>query len=402
VLDLQPSKQVFWQNMSNKGIDHMDFALSSTQIRLRQQARDFARQIILPATTYYDHAAIFPQELFRQALESNLLNLGVPSVYGGPEQGVIEQVLICEEMAWSCTGICAALNLNALAVFALLLGGTSLQKSIYFPRLLAGDLCSFAVTEPEAGSDIAAIQTTALLDEQAESYILNGHKIWISNAPSANFFILLAKTTPEQGHRGISLFLIERDTPGLTVGPARGKLGQHATPAADLILENVRLPLTALLGEQDQGFKLAMQIFDRSRPLVAAYGLGLIQRCLDEALAYAQKRHSMGKPLIEHEAIGNKIADIAMRLEAGRLLTYQAAWLLDTGQPNTLQAAYAKAFTADTAMWTATETLQIFGSAGYSTDLPIEKLLRDAKLLQIYEGTSEIQRLIIKKELLRR
>jgi len=375
------------------------FQLSAEQSLLRLRAREFARQVVLPQVALYDRTPAFPWEIFRRAREERLLHLCIPSSYNGPGLGILEQVIVAEELSWSCTGICAAVSLNALAISALLLAGDPFQQEHFFSRLLAGQLCSFAVTEPEAGSDIAAIRTTAVRSTGEDVYILNGRKIWISNAPDASFFLILAKTTPEQGHHGISLFIVERATPGLIVGPVRGKLGQQATLTADIFLEDVRVPLSALLGPEDHGFKLALQVFDRSRPLVAAYGVGLIQRCLDEALDYARRRRSMGKPIIEHQAIGNKIAEIAMSLEAARLLTYQSAWLLDSGQQGTLQAAYAKAFAADTAMKAATETLQIFGSAGYGTDLPIEKLLRDAKLLQIYEGTSEIQRLIMQKAL---
>lgn len=377
----------------------MDFQLTAEQASLRARARTFARRVVLPQVAAYDRVPAFPWEIFHQARAEGLLHLCMPSAFAGAGSGLFEQTVVCEELSWSCSGICAALSLNALAISALLLAGNPAQQDAYFSRILAGQLCSFAVTEPGAGSDIAALQTTAILNPEGTAYILNGKKVWISNAPDASFLLILAKTTPEQGQRGMSLFLVERETPGLIIGPARHKLGQHALPAADVIMENAHIPRTALLGSQDHGFKLALQVFERSRPLVAAYAIGLTQRCLDEALVYARKRTSMGKPLIEHQAIGHKIAEMALRLEAARLLTYQAAWLIDGGQAGSLQASYAKAFAADTAMWAATETIQIFGSAGYDAELPIEKLLRDAKLLQIYEGTSEIQRLIIQKAL---
>jgi acyl-CoA dehydrogenase len=265
--------------------------------------------------------------------------------------------------------------------------------------LLAGEIGAYAVTEPGAGSDVANIQSRA--EKTADGYRLNGSKTWISNATEAGFFIVFVKTDGEARHRGITAFVIERDTPGLTIGKKLGKLGQKAAPAAELFLENVVVPVEARLGEEGSGFRLAMGVFDRSRPMVASFGVGLTQRCLDESVGYSSERLSMGQPIIQHQAIGHKIADMGMRGEAARLLTYQAASLLDQGRPNTLQAAYAKAFAADTAMWAATEAVQIFGGMGYSTEYPVEKLFRDAKLLQIYEGTSEIQRNIIVRELSR-
>src|SRR5579862_8405814 len=311
----------------------MDFQLTNAQALLRSQAREFARQVILEKAAYYDREATFPWEIFHQAKEQGLLHLSVPVSHGGKGLGVLEQVIVCDELAWGCAGICAALCLNNLAIAALLRGGTPEQQQRYLPRLLAGELCSFAVTEPGGGSDISALQTKAALVEQdgSEVYVLNGSKTWISNAPDASFFIIFARTSQTEGSRGISAFLVERNTPGLVVGAPLGKLGQHATPTAEVVLENVRVPSTALLGVQNDGFAIAMHVFDHSRPQVAAYGVGLIQRCLDEALMYAKKRKTMGKPIIEHQTIGNKIAEMGMKLEAARLLTYQAAWLCDSG-----------------------------------------------------------------------
>jgi len=377
----------------------VDFQLTTEQALLKSRAREFARGAVVTKAAYYDREAIFPWDIFQQAREQCLLHLCIPASYGGKGLGILEQVIVSEELAWGCVGICAALSLNSLAISALLIGGTPGQQRSYFPRLLAGELCSFAITEPGVGSDIGALQTSATWT--GDKYVLNGSKTWISNATEASLFIIFARTSSMDGSGGISAFLVERSTPGLGVGAPQGKLGQHATPTAEVFLQDVQVSPAALLGEQDSGFALAMQVFDRSKSLVAAYGVGLARRCLDEALAYARRRKTMGKPIIEHQAVGNKIAEMGMRLEAARLLTYQAAWLCDGGQRNVLQASYAKAFAADTAMWAASEALQIFGGAGYSTDLPIEKLFRDAKLLQIYEGTGEIQRMIMKRELAR-
>jgi acyl-CoA dehydrogenase len=236
---------------------------------------------------------------------------------------------------------------------------------------------------------------------KADKYVLNGSKVWISNAPLASMFVIFAKTDPEARQKGISAFFVDRETRGLSIGPPLGKLGQRADPAAEVFLNDVEVPASALIDGEGAGFMIAMQVFDRSRPGIAALGVGLIQRCLDEALEYAKSRQTMGRPIVEHQAIGHKLADMGLRGEAARLLARQSAWLLDAGQRNTLQAAYAKTFAADSAMWAATEAVQVFGGMGYSTEYPVEKLFRDAKVLQIYEGANEIQRNIIARELSR-
>jgi acyl-CoA dehydrogenase len=377
----------------------MDFQLNTEQRLIRDLARTFARRVIAPVAAQYDREERFPQELFAQAQEAGLLNITVPLEIGGAGLGALEQAIVAAELAWGCVGITAALSLNALVSDALLVGGDAAQQKTYIGRLVAGELGCYAVTEPGAGSDVAAITTRAR--RVGDQYVLNGSKIWISNAPEARFIVVFAKTDPDAGHRGLSAFVVERDTPGVEVGHPLGKLGQKAELAAEIHFHDAAVPVTARLGQEGDGFRIAMGVFDRSRPMVAALAVGLTARCLDESLAYAKTRQTMGRPIIEHQAVGHKIAAMGMRLEAARLLTYQAAWLLDNGGRNTLQAAYAKAFAADTAMWAATEAIQVFGGMGYSTEYPVEKLFRDAKVLQIYEGTSEIQHNIMVRELAR-
>lgn len=377
----------------------MDFGFTVEQRLLRDLAREFTRREIAPAAAVHDREERFPRNIFEQARDLGLLNLTVPEPYGGAGLGSLELTLVTEQMAWGCAGITAAISLNTLVAEALLLAGTEEQRTAYLPRLTGGELAGYAVTEPTAGSDVAGIQTMARRD--GPDYVLNGSKIWISNATEAAFFLVFARTDPEGGHRGLSAFLVERDAAGLEVGPKLGKLGQKAAPAAQLFFTDVRVPTASRLGGEGEGFSIAMKVFDRSRPMVAAMAVGLTQRCLDESLEYARERTSMGRPIIEHQAVGHKIAEMGMRLEASRLLTYEAAWLLDAGQRNTLRAAYAKAFAADTAMWSAIEAVQVLGGMGYSTDYPVEKLLRDAKVMQIYEGTGEIQRNIMARELAR-
>ena len=377
----------------------MDFDLAEEQRLLLTLAQDFSRDRIVPAAAAFDRSAAFPTEIGQAAQDLGLLAVTIPQDYGGSGLGVIELTLVAEAFAHGCLGIGTALLLNALPGDAVALAGTEAQKARYLRRLAQGEMGSYALTEPGAGSDVAAIATRAR--RTAKGYVLNGGKIWISNAPLASFFVLFAKTDPEAGVRGITAFLVERDTPGLAVGAPLGKMGQRAAPAAEVFLTDVLVPDEAVLGAEGEGFKLAMRVFDRSRPMVAALGVGVTQRCLDLSVAYAAQRRTMGRPIAQHQAVGHKLAEMRLRLEAARLLTRQAAWLADKGRNNTVAAASAKAFACDTAMWAASETIQIFGGMGYSTDLPPEKLFRDAKVLQIYEGTSEIQRNIILRETLR-
>ncbi len=377
----------------------MDFQLSTEQRLIRDLARTFARRVIQPVAARYDHEERFPRDLFDEARAAGLLNITVPTELGGAGLGGLEQAIVVEELAWGCVGITAALSLNGLVADALLVGGDLAQQQTYIGRMVAGELGCYAVTEPGAGSDVAAITTRAR--RNGDQYVLDGTKIWISNAPDASFIVVFAQTDPAAGHRGLSAFVVERDTPGVEVGRPLGKLGQKAELAAEIRFTGAAVPASARLGKDGDGFRIAMAVFDRSRPMVAALAVGVTARCLDESLAYAKTRQTMGRPIIEHQAVGHKIAAMGMRLEAARLLTYQAAWLLDSGARNTLQAAYAKAFAADTAMWAATAAIQVFGGMGYSTEYPVEKLFRDAKVLQIYEGTSEIQHNIMVRELTR-
>ncbi len=377
----------------------MNFSLTNDQRQIYELAGDFARREILPVAADLDRQEQFPKKAFDKAREVGLLGLNVPEKYGGSDLGALALTLVAERFAWACTGITAAITLNALIADAILVGGDSQQKKTYLGRLLSGELGAYAITEPEAGSDVASIRSLAISD--GDRTILNGSKTWISNATEATFFIIFATSDPSAGHHGIGAYIVERKTAGLTVGKKLGKLGQRAAPAAELFLSDVAVGKDARLGEAGTEFHRAMKVFDRSRPMVAAYGVGLVQRCLDESLNYARQRHSMGVPIIKHQVIGHKIVEMGIRLEAARLLTRQAAQLLDEGKRNTLQASYAKAYAADSAMWAASEAVQIFGGMGYSDEYPVEKLLCDAKLLQIYEGTSEIQRNIMVRELTR-
>lgn len=377
----------------------MNFQLTPEQSQIQELARRFAEREILPLAADADRQQTLPLQIQAKAVELGLVNLTLPQRLGGAGLGCLELVLVTEAFCHACLGIGTALCINTLAAEPVVLAGSEVQQQRYLAPLLAGRFASFALTEPGAGSDVAGIRTRATRVDGG--WQLTGSKIWISNAPMADFFVVFAKTSPDAGHKGMTAFIVERDSQGLTVGPSMSKLGQRAAPTAEVFLDAVFVPDAQRLGAEGSGFGLAMQVFDHSRPMVAAFGLGLIQRCVDESLAYARSRVSMGKALIEHQAVAHKLAEMQMRLEAARLLTYQAAWMTDQGQRCTLQASIAKAYAADAAMWCATEAVQIFGGMGYSTEYPVEKLFRDAKVLQIYEGTSEIQRNIIAREMAR-
>lgn len=377
----------------------MDLTLTDSQREIAELASQFAKNEIVPIAAECDQSQSIPEEFFQKAQELGLSSITIPEEYGGVGLPYLDFILATEKMSWGCVALAGSLCLNSMMVDAVKLAGNVDQKKTYLSRLANGEFASYGMTEPAAGSDVAGIKTMA--KKKGDKYILNGSKTWISQADLASFFIIFAKTNPEAGHKGVSAFLIERSTPGLSVGKKLPKMGQRAGAACEVFLENVELAESQLLGAEGEGFKLAMQVFDHSRPMVAAFGVGLASRALDEALQYAQTRQSMGKPIAEHQAVAHKLAEMGIRLEASRLLTYQAASLLDRGQRNTLQASYAKTYASETAVYNANEGLQIFGGMGYSTEYPMEKLYRDAKVLQIYEGTTEIQKSIIAKELMR-
>ena len=371
---------------------------SEEQSRLRELARSFAREEVAPAAAEHDRAATFPHELVEKARELGLANILAPERYGGEGLGPVELCVVSEELSWGCVGIAGAILLNNLAADCLLAAGTEAQKQEYLARLCEpGGFASYAATEPDAGSDVAGISTRA--ERRGGGWLLNGQKMWTGNATQAGFMVVFAKTDPGAGSRGISAFLVDSDLPGVEVVREIPKLGQKAYSSCEVEFRDVELPQSALLGRENEGFLVAMKVFDRSRPMVAAFGVGLAQRALDEALAFATEREAFGRPIVEFQGTGFKLAEMGMKVEAARLLTQKAAGLAGRGERNTLEAAYAKAFAADTAMWAAVEAVQVFGGRGYSEDHAAAKLFRDAKAIQVYEGTAEIQRTIMVREL---
>ena len=379
----------------------IDFSLSDEQQALQELARKFAREEMIPKAAHHDETGEFPREVAKKAWELGLMNTHIPPEYGGPGLGTLDGCIITEELAYGCTGIATAMEANALASAPVIVAGNDEQKKEFLGRLTAEPLfAAYAVTEPGAGSDVAGIRTTA--KKVGDEYVINGSKAWITNGGVANWYFVLAYTDQAAKHRGMSGFLVPADTPGITVGRKENNLGQRASDTRGLTFEDVKVPAKWLLGKEGDGFKIAMSAFDHTRPPVAAGAVGLAHRAMDEAIKYAQERKTFGLPIAAYQAVSFMIADMAKDIEAGRLLVWQAAWAIDNGIRNTKFAAFAKAYCADMAMRVATDAVQVHGGYGYSKEYPVEKLMRDAKIYQIYEGTSQIQRLIIAKEIFER
>lgn len=380
--------------------DGLQLELNDDLRMLQELARDFVRKEITPHAERYDRSGEWPWDIFHKARAVGLVNLNIPEAYGGVGASVLEECLISEELAYGCTGIETGLMINQLAALPILMAGNEAQQQQYLTALTAaGKVMSYALTEPDAGSDVAAVKTTAI--KQGAHYRLNGGKTWITGAPVAHAFVVFAKTDPAAGHRGMSAFIVERDWPGVSVGKPLEKMGQHAAQTAQIFFENVEVPETNRLGREGDGFMIAMGVFDKSRPPVAAAAAGLARRALEEAVKYGGERLSFGRPIYQHQGVGFILADMKIRYDAARSLAWKAAWLVDHGKRNTTEAAVAKAYCADAAMQNATDAVQVFGGNGYSKEYPVEKLMRDAKIYQIYEGTTQIQKLIIVRELYR-
>ncbi len=376
----------------------VDFTLTDEQKSLREMAHDFAANEIRPVAWEYDRDGTWPQEILQKAWELGLMNNHIPEQYGGPGLDYFSGALIEEELSWGCSGIQTSIGCNGLATAPILLGGSEETKKKYLGMLTEEmRLASFCLTEPDAGSDVSGMKTTAV--KQGDKYVINGSKCFITNGGHADYYTVYAKTDKEAGHRGISAFVVERDW-GVIVDKKEDKLGQRASNTATITFNDVEVPAENLLGEENHGFKLAMMTLDRTRPGVAAMATGIARAALELATDYSKERVQFGVPIAMHQAIQFIIADMATEVEAARLLTWKAATMLDNGERNTLISSHAKRFAADTAMKAATEAVQVYGGYGFIKDYPVEKLFRDAKIMQLYEGTSQIQRLVIARETL--
>ena len=379
----------------------IDFALSDEQQQLQALAREFAEKEIAPHAAHHDQTGEFPREICRKAWELGLMNTHIPEAYGGPGLGVVDGCLIAEEIASGCTGIGTAMEANTLAEAPLIVGGTDDQKKRFLlPMTQELRFAAYCVTEPQAGSDVQGIRTTAR--KTGSEYVLKGRKMWITNGSVADWYFVVAYTDQAQRYKGMSAFVVPRDTPGIEVGKKEQNLGQRASDTRAVDFNDVVVPQANLLGKEGQGWFLAMAAFDHSRPVVSSAAVGLARSAMEHAVRYAKERSTFGVPIFKHQAVAFTIAEMAMRIEAARLLVWQSAWKIDRGERNTREAAMAKAFAADTAMQVALDAVQVFGGYGYSREYPVEKLMRDAKIFQIYEGTSQIQRVIIAKEIFER
>jgi acyl-CoA dehydrogenase len=377
----------------------ISFRMTEEQRIMQKMARDFAAKEMLPVAPQYDKSHEYPWPVVKKAQAAGLTTMNIPEEYGGMALSLVEEVIVSEELAWACSGIALAIIINNVAALPVIVVGNEAQKQEYLGRLVDGNLAAYCLTEPGAGSDVAAIKTTAR--RKGAHYVLNGTKTFITGATVADWYVIFAYSNPDEPNKGMSAFVVDRDTPGLSVGQPFEKLGQNASDTAEVFLENVHVPVENRLGQEGEGFMIAMKVFDRSRPGIGAMAGGVARRAMEETIQYARERESMRRPIYRHQAVGHMIADMAMQIEAARLLVWQAAWLFDQGQSNVRQAAIAKAFAADMAMKVCTDAVQILGGYGYMREYPVEKLMRDVKIFQIYEGTSQIQRNILVRELFR-
>ncbi|TFG09535.1 acyl-CoA dehydrogenase [Candidatus Thorarchaeota archaeon] len=377
----------------------IDFSLTKEQTDLKERARHFAQEYMLPYAHYYDKTGEFPRPIIQKCWDEGLMNLGIPKDYGGPGLGAVEQCIVVEEMAAGCAGMTTSIYVNSLGAEPILVAGDEAQKEKYL-RPLTEELkfISFACSEPGMGSDVAGIKTQ--VEKKNGHYVLNGSKFWITNAPYADYFTVFASLDPSQRHKALCAFIVDADSPGLKTGRPVEKMGHRASSTSSVILRDVKVPEENILGGEGMGFLIAMSTFAMTRPAIGAFATGLARAAMEYAREYVNKREAFTKKLREFEAIQFKLAEMYMKIEASRLLYLRAAWEADTSGDSTVPASVAKAFATDAAMWTASEALQIHGGYGYIDQYPLEKIFRDAKLYQIYEGTSEIQRLILARHVL--
>jgi acyl-CoA dehydrogenase len=376
----------------------VDFTLTDEQKALRELAHDFAVKEIRPVAWEYDRDGTWPADVLQKAWEVGLMNTHIPEEYGGPGASYLDGCVIEEELSWGCSGIQTSLGANGLAAAPVLIGGSEEIKREYLGMLTeAPKLASFCLTEPDAGSDVSGMRTRAV--RRGDTYVITGQKCFITNGGHADWFTVYAKTDPEAGHRGISAFVVPKDDT-VIVDKKEDKMGQRASNTATVTFNETEIPAANLLGEENKGFKLAMMTLDRTRPGVAAMAVGIARAAFEFATEYSKERVQFGVPIAMHQAIQFMIADMATKIHAARLMTWNSAVLLDQGRRNTLESSHAKRFAADAAMEVTTDAVQVYGGYGFIKEYPVEKLMRDAKIMQLYEGTSQIQRLVIARETL--
>ena len=377
----------------------IDFSLTEEQKALQDMAREFAVKEMRPNAARYDKGGEFPEEIMQKAFEAGFITCNIPQEYDGGGLKELEIAIISEELAAGCAGMFTTIMASSLAFTPIILFGTDEQKKKFLmPFTKKMGFAAFCLTEREAGSDAGATKTRARRD--GDDYVINGSKCFITNGGIAGLYVVFALTDPEKGTRGVSAIVVPRETPGITVGKEEDKLGHRASNTTELFFEDVRVPAENLLAKEGTGFMVAMKTLDKTRASVGAAGVGVARTALEYAIEYSKTRQQFGKPIALFQNTAFKIAQMAMEVNAARHLVWHSAWLLDEGKPCGKESAMAKCFGSDVAMRTAIEALQIFGGYGYMKDYPMEKLMRDAKLLQIYEGTNEIQRLVISREVI--
>jgi len=378
----------------------MDFSITEEQQRLVDTARKFTREKITPVAQKLDEHGTFPKEICEQGWELGLMNAEIPPDYGGLGLSTLDHVLMLEEINYGCAGVGTTMTANNLAAMPLILAGSEEQKKKHLGALTDAPIfAAYCCSEPDAGSDVAGMRTT--VRKVGDEYVMNGQKRWITNGGYATWYTVFGRIgEPKDRHKGITCFVVPRNTPGVSVGKKEDKLGQRASNTTDVLFEEVKLTKANVVGGEGEGFKIAMKTFDRSRPWIAAGATGIMRRSLDECRRYALERKAFGQAIAQFQAVQFMLAEMAMKYEATRLLMLKASWSIGQGRLDAIESSYAKAFGADSAMAVATDAVQIFGGYGYTKEYPVEKLMRDAKLLQIYEGTSQIQRMIIARNLL--
>jgi acyl-CoA dehydrogenase len=378
----------------------MDFRLSDEQLALQETARRFAQEEIAPAAAELDQTAEFPREIIRKAWELGLASTCIPQEYGGVGLPILEACIAVEELAWGCSGVTTSTMCNDLGLMPIIIGGTEDQKKEWLePCATDFRLASFCLSEPNAGSDVAGLQLLA--ERDGDGYVLNGTKCWITNGGHADLYTVFATMDRSTRHAGVCAFVVPRDTPGLEPGKKEDKMGQRASDTCVVHFDNVKVSASQRLGAEGEGFKIAMQTLDRTRPSIGALAVGIARRALYESVEYAKERKAFGFPIGDFQAVQFMLADMAKGIEAARLLTHQSAWMVDAGMRASKQSSFAKCFATDMAMEATTDAVQVFGGNGYTKEYPVEKLMRDAKLMQIYEGTNQIQRLVIAREVMK-
>ncbi|MCB2199944.1 acyl-CoA dehydrogenase family protein [bacterium] len=379
----------------------MDYFLDDFQKELVEQARRIGKEKIRPVAADYDRDGTFPWDLVKVFADAGFYGLWVPEEYDGLGRGILDLVLVTEELSKYCGGISLSVAASALGTFPIIISGNEEQKKRFLPRLAAGEaLAAFGLTEPSAGSDAGAIQTRA--EKKGDKYILNGTKVFITNGGAAKIYTIVANTDPGKGTRGASAFIVEDGTPGFSYGKEEDKMGIRASATRELIFEDCEIPAENLLGREGEGFMVAMKTLDKSRPGVAAQALGIAAGALDLSVQYARQREQFGQSIIQFQAIQNMIADMSTEVEAARAMLYATARMIDGGVKSySRESAQCKVYASDVAMKVTTDAVQIFGGYGYMRDYPVEKYMRDAKITQIYEGTNQIQRMVIARHLIK-